>query len=126
MERFALLVVRQYLDLPDPDAQPRDDEPEATKATVAALQAIAGGHIDLQTTNPDALDPYGRADVISLLGDVTTFSFAGRATMKRPLRMHGHLLVGFTIVKLTRKTGTGILTVYRDDSGKIAYVEGTQ
>ena len=131
VDRLALLVIRHVLaGVPDPDADPlpEDDDRQATEATIAALRAVAAGRIDLATMNPDALDPLSLAEAASFLSEVETFSFAGRVAMERPLRMHGHRLVGFTIVRLKLKTKSEprTLTIYRDELGKIAYVEATQ
>ena len=57
---------------------------------------------------------------------VDNITFVGRHRLLKPgIRVHGHNLVDYIILKLRVKESDYYLTAYRDDTGKIAYVEQT-
>jgi hypothetical protein len=92
----------------------------------AAMQAVVHGHVDEAAMFVDAIEPIGIGEAAAFLKDAGPFSYAGRARLSGDgMTMHGHRLVDFET--LQTKMGGHVLyvTLYRDPSGKIAYVEMT-
>jgi hypothetical protein len=130
VDRIALRTLHEYLpELPDPlveSAQP-DPDPARTATVIAALKSVAGGRIDSSSMNPDALDPISMTEASGLLHEVESFGYAGgRRLPGRGLIVHGHRLVDYVTLELQMKGDTHTMTVYRDERGRIAYVELTE
>jgi len=90
------------------------------------LKAIAEGHIDAGTMAPDALEPTTVSEASGFLKQIESFGFAGRGHLRGAgLVVHGHHLVDYVTIKLQGKPGTHFLTAYRDEAGRIAYLELT-
>jgi CubicO group peptidase (beta-lactamase class C family) len=130
VDRLALLAMREFLpDLPDPEAESakHDAHPARTASVIAALKTIAAGRIDEKTMNPDALDPIPISEASGFLKEVESFGYAGaRRLPGQGLLVHGHRLVDYVSIKLQMKSGSRFFTVYRDDQGRMAYVELTE
>lgn len=74
----------------------------------------------------DAVEPAGIAEIAGFLKAAGPFSYAGRGRVGgRGLVMHGRLLVDYVTVQTRMRNDPFYVTLYRDASGKIAYVEPT-
>ena len=128
-DTFASTIARFYLpDLPSPEIESTKPDPDAalTASVIAALKAIAEGHIDAGTMAPDALEPTTVSEASGFLKQIESFGFAGRGHLRGAgLVVHGHHLVDYVTIKLHGKPGTHFLTAYRDEAGRIAYLELT-
>jgi len=128
-DTFASTIARFYLpDLPSPEIESTKPDPDAalTASVIAALKAIAEGHIDAGTMAPDALEPTTVSEASGFLKQIESFGFAGRGHLRGAgLVVHGHHLVDYVTIKLQGKPGTHFLTAYRDEAGRIAYLELT-
>ena len=130
VERLALRTMREYLpDLPDPQAESArpDADPARTASVIAALKTVTAGRTDEKAMNPDALDPVSMTEASGFLKGVESFAYAGARRLPGPgLLVHGHELVEYVTIKLQMKSDSHLFTVYRDDHGRIAYVEFTE
>jgi CubicO group peptidase (beta-lactamase class C family) len=129
VRNYVNLIVRTYLpDVPDPAVErtTRDADPPATARLVSALQRMRQGRVDETVMEASAIDPPGVDEIRDFLTHAGPFTFAGRARVpSRGLAMHGHALVDYETLR-TQIDGDDIyVTLYRDASGKIAYVELT-
>ncbi|MEA2554328.1 MAG: hypothetical protein QOJ65_2504 [Fimbriimonadaceae bacterium] len=126
---FVLMATRKYLPgLPDPLAEgPRpDSDPAETATMIAALRAVGAGKIDEAVMTSDALEPQPLSELGGYLKAVESFAYAGRAKLPGTgIVMHGHRLVDYETIKTKAGSDVVCLTLYRDDRGKIAYVEET-
>jgi hypothetical protein len=75
--------------------------------------------------NADALEPLEISEVADFLKSVESITFAGRGRLSETLHIHGHNLRDYIILKLHVEKSDYFLTVYRDNAGKIAFVEQT-
>jgi CubicO group peptidase (beta-lactamase class C family) len=129
VDAFSSITARFYLpDLPSPELESTkpDSDPVLTASVIAALKAVAGGRIEAETMAPDALEPITLTEASGLLRQMESFGFAGRGRLRGAgLVIHGHRLVDYVTIKLDGKPGTHFLTVYRDEHGRIAYLELT-
>jgi D-alanyl-D-alanine carboxypeptidase len=126
VDALAVMAARSVLpDLPDPAApnQP-DGDPSATASVIAALRSVAAGRIDAQAMTPDALEPLSLAEAAGFLKQVGPLGFAARGRVRGSLLVHGHRLVDYVTLEFGGPE-RHLLTVYRDDQGRIAYVEPT-
>lgn len=126
---YVNLLARAYLpDVPDPSVQKTqpDPAPETTRRMAAALQAIARGTIDESAMFADAVEPIGLEEAALFLKGMGAVSYAGRMRVKGDgIKMHGHTLVDYETLQTSVDGHALYLTLYRDASGKIAYVEMT-
>jgi CubicO group peptidase (beta-lactamase class C family) len=126
---YVNLVARTYMPAvldPALESAKPDTAPEETRRMAAAMQAVVHGHVDEAAMFVDAIEPIGIGEAAAFLKDAGPFSYAGRARLSGDgMTMHGHRLVDFET--LQTKMGGHVLyvTLYRDPSGKIAYVEMT-
>jgi hypothetical protein len=114
--------------LPDPNSESTktNDNPAETAGVITAFQALAQGKLDSAIMNADALEPLGISEVADFLKSVESITFAGRRRLPETgLHIHGHNLRDYIILKLHIEKSDYFLTVYRDDAGKIAFVEQT-
>ena len=129
-DTFASTVARFYLpDLPSPEIESTKPDPDAalTASVIAALKAVAEGHMEAGTMAPDALEPITVAEASGFLKQMESFAFAGRGRLRGTgLVVHGHRLVDYVTIKLHGKPGSHFLTAYRDEAGRIAYMEFTE
>jgi len=127
--RFAFLATREYVaDLPDPrvESTKSDGDPALTASVIGALKALSEGRIDAESTNPDALEPLTLGEASGFLKMVRSYGYAGAARLPgEGLQVHGHRLVDYVTIKLQVGPESRFLTVYRDDRGRIAYLELT-
>jgi CubicO group peptidase (beta-lactamase class C family) len=130
VDKLGLLAMRAYLpDLPDPQAESAkpDADPARTASVIAALKTVAAGQIDARTMNTDALDPFSMTEASGFLKEVESFGYAGaRRLPGQGLLVHGHRLVDYVTIELRLKSESRFFTVYRDDRGRIAYLELTE
>jgi hypothetical protein len=130
VDRLARMATRVYLrKLPDPQAESAkpDPDPARTASVVAALKAVAAGRIDASVMHPDALDPLSVTEASGFLKEAGSFGYAGgRRLAGQGLVMHGHTLVDYVTVRLQMKSESHFLTLYRDDRGRVAYLELTE
>jgi CubicO group peptidase (beta-lactamase class C family) len=128
-EAFSQLIARRYVrDLDDAQAEmgKPDGDPAQTAAVIAAIKGLAGGHADPAAITPDALDPLSVSEAAEFLKHVDAIRFAGRRLLPgRGLTQHGHRLVEYVTLRLETGAQSHLLTAYRDDQGRIAFVEPT-
>jgi len=130
IRNYVLFATQEFIkDLPDPNSdsmKTKDDNPAETAAVIAAFQSVAKGKLDSGIMNADALEPLGISEVADFLKSVESITFAGRRRLpENGLHIHGHNLRDYIILKLHVEKSDYFLTVYRDDAGKIAFVEQT-
>lgn len=129
IRNYVLFATQEFIkDLPDPGSESAktDDNPAETAAVIAAVQSLAQGKLDSMMMNADALEPLGISEVADFLKSVESITFAGRRRLSgSELHIHGHNLRDYIILKLHVEKSDYFLTVYRDDAGKIAYIEQT-
>ncbi len=128
IRNYVLFATQQFIkDLPDPNSQStkKDDDPAESAKVIAAVQSLSQGKLDSALMNADALEPLGISEVADFLKSVQSITFAGRARLPETLHIHGHNLRDYIILKLHVEKSDYFLTVYRDDAGKIAFVEQT-
>jgi CubicO group peptidase (beta-lactamase class C family) len=126
---YVNLVARTYMPgVADParESQKSDAAPGDTSRMIAAMAAIAQGRVDENAMFPDAIEPLGIAGAAAFLKGSGPFSYAGRTRLGgNGIAMHGHRLVDFETLQTTMDGHVLYMTLYRDASGKIAYVEAT-
>jgi CubicO group peptidase (beta-lactamase class C family) len=127
IRNYALFATEEFIKgLPDPESTKADDNPTETTAVIAAVHSLAEGKIDSAVMNSDALEPLGITEVAEFLKSVESITFASRGQLHDPgLHIHGHNLRDYIILKLHVEKSDYFLTLYRDDAGKIAYIEQT-
>ena len=123
------LIARRYIpNVPDPGAEmkSRDADPADTQQSIQALRSLIGGSIDGALMHPDAVEPVGLDEIAGFLKVADGFRYAGRAQLHgRGLTMHGHPLVSYVTLAMDLHGRTQFVTLYRDASNKIAYLEPT-
>jgi CubicO group peptidase (beta-lactamase class C family) len=122
-------VARRYVPgVPDPSVESArtDGDPAATARGIAALQSVRRGAVDESAMYADAVEPAGVAEVQDLLKAAGPFTYAGRRRLTaHSLTMHGHALVDYETLRTRINGDTLYITLYRDASGRFAYVELT-
>ena len=121
------LIVRQYItDVPklDAAAMEHDTDPAETARSIRALQSLARGSIDESIMFADAADPFGADAIAGILKGTGPYRYAGRARVReRGLTMHGQRLVSYDALALPDGARTHFAALYRDATGKIAFLE---
>lgn len=129
VRNYVNLIARTYISgVPDPASDRRrpDTDSAATARLAAALRGLAQGHVDEAAMYPDAIEPVGVDEVKDFLAHAGPFTFAGRHPVPpRGLSMHGHALVDYETLATDMDGTTYYVTLYRDASGKVAYMELT-
>lgn len=125
---YVNLIAREYIrDVVDPASQigSRDAAPEKTRVSIEALQSVGRGTIDERLMHRDAVEPIGVEEASQFLRAANDFRYAGRARVRGALVMHGHPLVEYDTIALRLDSRTQFVTLYRDPSNRIAYIEAT-
>ncbi len=120
------MIARAYLkDAPDPavEAAKPDSDPATTAQMIAVMNGIVKRQVDPGAIYPDALEPIGLDQAAEFLAHARPFQYAGRG--RAQLEMHGHKLVDYETLRTEVDSKPVFLTLYRDASAKVAYVELT-
>jgi D-alanyl-D-alanine carboxypeptidase len=129
VEALSLMIARRYVtDLDEAMAEldKTDGDPAQTTSIIAAIKALAAGRADPASITPDALDPVTVAEAAEVLEHVDAIHFAGRRRLPgRGLTKHGHHLVDYVSLRLEAGPTSHVLTAYRDEQGRIAFIEET-
>jgi CubicO group peptidase (beta-lactamase class C family) len=129
IRNYVNLIAGTYIGgVPDPavDRTKPDADAAATARLAAGLRGLTQGHVDESVMYADAVEPVGVDEIKDFLAHAGPFTFAGRhAVPPRGLSMHGHALVDYATLATEMDGATYYLTLYRDASGKIAYIELT-
>jgi CubicO group peptidase (beta-lactamase class C family) len=123
---FVNMISRAYIkDVPDlaTEATKADSDPEMTGRMIAVMNGLVKHQLDSAVICSDAVEPIGLDEVSEFLKHAGRFSHAGRG--RAHLSMHGHDLVDYEALRTELDGRPLFLVLYRDASGKIAYVEST-
>jgi len=123
---FVNMITRAYLkDAPDPalEAKKIDNDPATTTRLVSVIDGIVKRHLDPDAIYSDTLEPIGLEQASEFLAHAAPFHYAGRG--RAHLTMHGHQLVDYETLHTEIEGRALYLTLYRDTSGKVAYIELT-
>ena len=123
---FVNLITRAYLkDAPDPGVEvtKTDGDPKTTARLIEVTNGIVKRELNPEAIYTDALEPIGLEEASGFLAHAAPFRYAGRGPAH--LTMHGHDLVDYETLGTEIDGRPLFLTLYRDASGKVAYLEST-
>jgi len=102
-----------------------DSDPAETKHLADVLHELSQGKLDDAQVESVAVEPEGIGLAQDFLQHAGPFSYAGRRTLERRLRVHGIDLVDFETLKATIDGQDQYLTLYREANGKVGFIELT-
>ncbi len=113
--------------IPDPDVvqRQRDSDPSDTRECINILKEAAAGRTDAPILTPDAFAPLAKSDIKDFFAGSDHMRFAGRKRLRKPLIVHGHKLLRYTTLAFTVGGGHHMISFFRDEQGRIAYIEPT-
>lgn len=123
---FINMITRAYLkDAPDPgiEATKTDTDPETTARLIGVMNGIVKRQLNPEAMYSDAIEPIGLDEASGFLAHAAPFRYAGRG--RAHLTMHAHEMVDYETLRTEIDTRPLYLTLYRDGSGKVAYIEST-
>jgi CubicO group peptidase (beta-lactamase class C family) len=123
---FVNMITRVYLkDAPDPavEATKRDSDPQTTTRLIGVLNGIVKRQLNPEAMYSDAIEPIGLEEVSAFLAHAGPFRYAGRGRVH--LTMHAREIVDYETLGTEIDARPLFVTLYRDASGKVAYIEST-
>jgi hypothetical protein len=120
------VITRAYLkDAPDAalEATKTDTNPETTARLIGVMNGIVKRHLNPEGMYSDAIEPIGLEEASEFLAHAAPFRYAGRGRVH--LTMHAHELVDYETLRTEIDARPLFLTLYRDASEKVAYIEST-
>jgi CubicO group peptidase (beta-lactamase class C family) len=123
---FINMITRAYLiGASDPgiEATKTDSDPETTARLIGVMNELAKPQLNPEAIYPDAIEPIGLEETSKFLAHAALFRYAGRGRVH--LTMHAHELVDYETLRTEIDARPLFLTLYRDASGKVAYIEPT-
>lgn len=122
-------IARAFLpDVPDPAAEAAraDADPETTARLAGLLSGIVAGRMDPSLATADAFEPVGIDEAAGFLKAAGPFRYAGRARLAGAgMQVHGHHLVDYETLATEIEGETTYFTLYRDEQGRVGYLELT-
>ena len=125
---YVNVITRKYMrDLPDPEVESskHDENPAATQELVLVAKDLSQGKLDQNRMEATAAEPAGLQEMKDFFQQAGEFTFAGRAKLDKQLTMHGFVLTDYETLKTVIDGQPQFVTFYRNDTGKVAYVELT-
>jgi CubicO group peptidase (beta-lactamase class C family) len=123
---FVNMITRAYLkDVPDPaiEATKTDSDPETTARLIDVMNGIVKRQLNPEAMYSDAIEPIGLEEASGFLAHAAPFQYAGGGRVH--LTMHAHEILDYKILRTEIDARPLFLTLYRDASGKVAYIEST-